>query len=238
MMQTANTTGKGRPLLVDRVLDSLTSFIRTEGLCPGDRLPSEAELFQRMQCSRNVLREAVGRLTSLGLVEVRRGSGMFVGTADTVRSCALLLRSTMTISISDLIEFTEFRRAIEGYAARQAAINATDSELAELNALAMAIDEADISREESLQRDSAFHLRLMEIGGNRLMASILESLLDFLQASMHATTATPRDVETSRQLHAAIMDGLLRRDPAAAESAMELNRQHTIDCLNRLEETP
>ena len=102
----------------------------------------------------------------------------------------------------------------------------------------MAIDEADISREESLQRDSAFHLRLMEIGGNRLMASILESLLDFLQASMHSTTATPRDVETSRQLHAAIMDGLLRRDPAAAESAMELNRQHTIDCLNRLEETP
>ena len=55
---------------------------------------------------------------------------------------------------------------------------------------------------------------------------------------MHSTTATPRDVETSRQLHAAIMDGLLRRDPAAAESAMELNRQHTIDCLNRLEETP
>ena len=161
-----------------------------------------------------------------------------MGTADTVRSCALLLRSTMTISISNLIEFTEFRRAIEGYAARQAAINATDSELAELNALAMAIDEADISREESLQRDSAFHLRLMEIGGNRLMASILESLLDFLQASMHSTTATPRDVETSRQLHAAIMDGLLRRDPAAAETAMELNRQHTIDCLNRLEETP
>ncbi|MFN5976429.1 MAG: FCD domain-containing protein, partial [Planctomyces sp.] len=77
-----------------------------------------------------------------------------------------------------------------------------------------------------------------DIGGTRLRASILEPLLDFLQASMHATTATPRDVETSRQLHAAIMDGLLRRDPAAAESAMELNRQHTIDCLNRLEETP
>ncbi len=238
MMQTANTTGKGRPLLVDQVLDSLTSFIRSEGLCPGDRLPSEAELFQRMQCSRNVLREAVGRLTSLGLVDVRRGSGMFVGTADTVRSCALLLRSTMMISISDLIEFTEFRRAIEGYAARQAAINATASELAELNALAMAIDQADISREESLQRDYAFHLRLMEIGGNRLMAAILESLLHFLQASMRSTTATPRDVETSRQLHVAIMDGLLRRDPAAAESAMELNRQHTIDRLNRLEETP
>ena len=37
---------------------------------------------------------------------------------------------------------------------------------------------------------------------------------------------------------AALHAELVRRDPAAAESAMELNRQHTIDCLNRLEETP
>ena len=52
-MQTAKTTSTGRPLLVDQVLGSLTSYIRSEGLCPGDRLPSEAELVNRMQCSRN-----------------------------------------------------------------------------------------------------------------------------------------------------------------------------------------
>ena len=84
-----------------------------------------------------------------------------------------------------------------------------------------------------MKRDSAFHLRLMEIGGNRLMATILESLLDFMHASMDSTTATPRDIDTSRQLHAAIMDGLLKRDPIAAENAMEFNRQHTINSLNR-----
>lgn len=237
-MQTAKTTSTGRPLLVDQVLGSLTSYIRTEGLCPGDRLPSEAELVNRMQCSRNVLREAVGRLISLGLVEARRGSGMFVGTTDTVRSCALLLRSSLTISINDLIEFAEFRRALEGYSARQAATQATDAELAELGSMATAIDDPDISREESLTRDSAFHLRLMEIGGNRLMAALLESLLDFMQASMDSTTATPRDIDTSRQLHAAIMDGLIRRDPDAAESAMELNRQHTVNRLKLLTKTP
>ena len=232
-MQTAKVVGKGRPLLVDQVMGLLSEYIRREGLSPGDRLPSEADLAERMQCSRNVLREAVGRMTSLGLVDVRRGSGMFVGTTDSVRSCALLLRSSLAISVNDLVEFTEFRRALEGYAARQATSKATDVELAELDAMAKAIDDPDVTREESLKRDSAFHLRLMEIGGNRLMATILESLLDFMQASMDSTTATPRDIDTSRQLHAAIMDGLLKRDPIAAENAMEFNRQHTINSLNR-----
>lgn len=232
-MQTAKVVGKGRPLLVDQVMGLLSDYIRREGLSPGDRLPSEADLAERMQCSRNVLREAVGRMTSLGLVDVRRGSGMFVGTTDAVRSCALLLRSSLAISVNDLVEFTEFRRALEGYAARQATSKATDGELSELDAMAKAIDDPDITREESLKRDSAFHLKLMEIGGNRLMATILESLLDFMQASMDSTTATPRDIDTSRQLHAAIMDGLIKRDPIAAENAMELNRQHTINSLNR-----
>jgi GntR family transcriptional repressor for pyruvate dehydrogenase complex len=232
-MQTAKVVGTGRPLLVDQVMGLLSDYIRREGLSPGDRLPSEADLAERMQCSRNVLREAVGRMTSLGLVDVRRGSGMFVGTTDAVRSCALLLRSSLAISVNDLVEFTEFRRALEGYAARQATSKATDGELSELDAMAKAIDDPDITREESLKRDSAFHLRLMEIGGNRLMSTILESLLDFMQASMDSTTATPRDIDTSRQLHAAIMDGLLKRDPIAAENAMEFNRQHTINSLNR-----
>jgi DNA-binding FadR family transcriptional regulator len=135
-MQTAKVVGKGRPLLVDQVMGLLSDYIRREGLSPGDRLPSEADLAERMQCSRNVLREAVGRMTSLGLVDVRRGSGMFVGTTYSVRSCVLLLRSSLAISVNDLVEFTEFRRALEGYAARQATSKATDVELSELDAMA------------------------------------------------------------------------------------------------------
>ncbi|XZE21726.1 FadR/GntR family transcriptional regulator [Pirellulaceae bacterium SH449] len=238
MLPATNAPKKpARPLLVEHVEAALTNFIRTEGVRPGDRLPSEAELSAKMQCSRNVLREAVGRLASHGVIEVRRGLGMFVGTTDTIRSFASLLRSSMTISVGDLLEFTEFRRAIEGYAARQAAVHASNEELAELSRLAEEIDDPKISREESLYRDTKFHLRLMEIGGNRLMTVLLESLLEFLHASMDSTTAKPRDTETSRRLHAIIIDGLMRRDPEAADQAMETNRQFTASKLKSLSDT-
>jgi DNA-binding FadR family transcriptional regulator len=213
---------------VEKTEEALISRIRETGLRAGDRLPTEAELTRWMRCSRNVLREAVGRLVSVGLVEVRRGTGMFVGSADAITSCARLLGTSLTISGADLVEFTEFRRVLEGAAARRAAAVATAGEIHELCSLAEAIDEAGIPREESLRRDQAFHLRLMEIGGNRLMAAVLGSLIDYLHASMDITTSTPRDTETSCRLHAAIVDALKRRDGDAAEHAMELNRRHTI----------
>lgn len=220
-----------RVSVVDEVVESIAQYIRSGQLGPGDRLPTEAEFASQMRCSRNVLREAIGRLSSLGLVEVRRGTGMFVGTTNAVRACAILLRSSLAITKHELVDFTEFRRVIEGYAARQAAMKASDAELQELRRLASSIDEPGIPREESFRRDQAFHLRLVEIGGNPLMRSLLESLLDFLEASMDSTTATPRDNAASRALHEAITNALCRRDPDAAEEAMELNRLHTINRL-------
>ena len=227
----ALSPGRIRPLLVEQTQEALTRHIRETGLRTGDRLPTEAELVRSMRCSRNVLREAVGRLVSIGLVEVRRGTGMFVGSADAITSCARLLGTSLAISEEDLVEFTDFRRVLEGAAARRAAAIATAGEIEELRSLAEAIDDAGIPREESLRRDQAFHLRLMEIGGNRLMAAVLRLLIDYLHVSMDITTSTPRDTETSFRLHAAIVDALERRDGDAAEHAMEINRRHTMTRL-------
>lgn len=232
LKQTLAVSGTRRPLVVDEVVSALSSHIRSQNLRPGDRLPTEADFASSLQCSRNVLREAVGRLSALGLVEIRRGTGMFVGTTNAIRGCATLLRSSLEISRHELIEFTEFRSVLEGYAARQAALHASDDELAELTTMAARIDDPEVSREESLRRDQAFHLRLMEIGGNRLMVTVLESLLEFLQASMDTTTVIPRDITVSRKLHMAITEALCRRDPDAAEEAVELNRQHTLSRLS------
>ena len=64
------------------------------------------------------------------------------------------------------------------------------------------------------------------------MVTVLESSLEFLQASMDTTTAIPRDITVSRKLHMAITEALCRRDPDAAEEAVELNRQHTLSRLS------
>ena len=65
----------------DRVTAALLSLIRTGDYQPGERLPSEMHMARSFGVSRTVIREAVSRLKSEGLVESRQGSGVFVRSA-------------------------------------------------------------------------------------------------------------------------------------------------------------
>lgn len=78
--------------LVSAVVDRLRNYIEVKKLSAGERLPTESVLLDQLQVSRSVLREAVGRLETIGLVSVRCGQGMFVGDPDTLSSCINLVR--------------------------------------------------------------------------------------------------------------------------------------------------
>ncbi len=61
-----------------RAIDSIRAMIRTGDLLPGDRLPPEQELADRLGVSRGSLREAVRALSQINVLDVRRGDGTFV----------------------------------------------------------------------------------------------------------------------------------------------------------------
>ncbi|MBQ1764640.1 MAG: FadR family transcriptional regulator, partial [Aquincola sp.] len=62
--------------LADQVASALETEIRAGRLAAGDKLPTEAVLVQQFGVSRTVVREAISRLKSRGLVDSRQGSGM------------------------------------------------------------------------------------------------------------------------------------------------------------------
>ena len=64
--------------LSDQVADVMAAEIRSGRLAAGDKLPTEASLVNQFSVSRTVVREAMSRLKSLGLIESRQGSGVFV----------------------------------------------------------------------------------------------------------------------------------------------------------------
>lgn len=207
--------------LVSRVADGLRHYIEERRLSAGDRLPTEAVLLEQLQVSRSVLREAVSRLETIGLVSVRRGQGMFVGDPDTLSSCVNLVRSAMTMCARDLSQFFEFRAALECWTVRRAAELARPEDVQELEALCEQMDRTDQSYEATIRADFAFHRKLFEIAGNQLTLAVTLVLQQWTLTGMLQTTPKPRDYAASRRLHRAILKGVRDGDPDAAEKAMQ-----------------
>ena len=232
MEPSRNPESLRRSSLVAEVVTLLREVIEKKGLEPGDRLPTEADLVASLEVSRPVLREAISQLETLGLVQVRRGLGMFVGDRDSLASCLKLVRTAMAVTPRDLIQLADLRTALEIHASRQAAERATAADVAELQVLCDAMDRADLPYEEAIGLDFAFHRRLIAASGNELTLNVMSVLQEFIVEGMLQTTPRPRDRTVSRRLHRAILEAVRGGDSDAAEAAM---RKHMEVTRRRLE---
>lgn len=225
-----------RASLVETVVDRLRGVIEQGSLKPGDRLPSELDLVEQLGVSRPVLREAIGRLEAVGLINVVRGRGMFVGDQNSLVSCSRLVRSAMGIAPRDFRQLAQFRAAIEIQSARLAATAATDEQIAELESLCDAMDRPDISYDQAVSTDFEFHRKIAACTANDLLENALSVVQEFVLAGMVRTTPNPRNHGNSQRLHRSIFEAIRDRDADASEVAMKVHMDAVMAALDRRKE--
>ena len=207
-----------RQSLVELVVERVQDLIQREKLQAGDRLPGEMELIRQLDVSRPVLREAIGRMESLGLIAVQRGRGTFVADRSGLAGCARLARSALAISPKDLVKFAELRWVIECFAARRAAEAASEKDMRELEVLQRQMDSRDRDYEEAIRLDFQFHRKLIDLTGNELMQNLMEVIHEFVMAGMVHTTPKPRNRAVSRPLSPRHFRRHSRRRPASGRN--------------------
>lgn len=220
---------------LDTALHGLRALIADGTLRPGDRLPSEGDLCERLGVSRGSLREAIRMLAALGVLETRHGSGSYVGdlhAADLIRSLSLTVG---LLPLEAILELYEMRRALEAHAASLAAARIDDGELAGLGQL---LDELEASSdgEEQSRLDHEFHLRIAEVAGNEALASLLAVFRARSRAYRIFETAVADEVKLHSDAgHRAILRGLENRDPVAASAAAAGHVAQTEYWLRKLQ---
>ncbi|APZ92933.1 FadR/GntR family transcriptional regulator [Fuerstiella marisgermanici] len=215
----------------DLVVERIARVIKEQNMSAGERLPGEHALVGQLKVSRSVLREALARLQSMGLVDIQRGRGTFVGNRTSLANCVRLLKSAVTISPQELRSYAELRTGIEVQAVRQAAELATETDVSDLTALLEELNNDDLPYPELLQVDFRFHRKLIDIAGNPLMQNMMEVIYEFVVAQMAQTTPSPRENKLGRRLHRDIVAAIKAHDADAAERAM---REHMEVILTRL----
>ncbi|MFI7635911.1 FadR/GntR family transcriptional regulator [Nonomuraea sp. NPDC049400] len=213
--------------LADQVAAMLSEEIESGRLAEGDKLPTEVELVKQLGVSRTVVREAVSRLRSAGLVEPRQGRGVFVMPR---RTRPLDLEAEVGDTMSKVLQIVEVRHAIEGEAAYRAAIRATPADLARIRQALAAIDAAVAAGGDGVTEDLAFHRSIAESTGNPVMAATVRYLGEVLRSGIRVTRANEarrRDfAEAVRQEHHAILAAIDARDAEAARAAAHLHMTH------------
>lgn len=217
----------------DLVVERIARVIKEQKLSSGERLPGEHELVEQLKVSRPVLREALARLQSMGLVDIQRGRGTFVGNRTSLANCVTLLRSAVIISPQELRSYVELRTAIEVQAARQAAELATDDDITELTSLLKQLEDEALPYPDALELDFQFHRKLIDMAGNPLMQNMIEVIYEFVLTQMVLTTPSQRENALGRKLHKSILRAIRERNPDAAANAMQQHMQVVIERLKK-----
>ncbi|VVN27967.1 Transcriptional regulator NanR [Pseudomonas fluorescens] len=219
--------------LSDQVTAALKAFIASGEALPGDRLPTEPVLSERFGVSRTVIREAISRLKSAGLVEVRQGSGTVVSEGAHIKAFTIDL--DVGGSIEAVLRVTELRRGIEGEAAALAAQRHSAAQLEAIHQALKAIDAAEQESRDGVEEDLAFHHSISRATGNPLYPSLHEFIAQYIKEAIRITRSNEerrRDLaKTVRAEHFAVYAAIAARDPEGARHAA-LN--HINNAVERL----
>ena len=222
--------------LTDRVKLDLLRLIEADNLKPGDKLPSADKLCEQFSVSRTVVREAIATLKAEGRVRSLRGSGVYVSKPDE-RKASMYMAAPQ--EIGDILDFMEFRIAIEVEAAGLAAERRTETHL-----LRMAQAQTLFRRHKSDSTlasgaDRAFHRAIAEATNNRRFITFVDDMGErLLPRKVLGTTFTD---DASKQVfldaieleHQAIYDAITNRRSDDARTAM---RRHLEDGRRRYRE--
>lgn len=202
---------------------SIRQLIEDEAYKPGDLLPSQRELAERLGVSRASLREALSSLSTLGIVHIQPGKGVFIKELPVDKRQTDQLPTWLFASQISAADTFQLRFALEGFSASLAALALSSDELDEINdnVEAMRLELRAQAFEGAARLDFDFHCLIHRASGNQAILELLTSRSDIFLESQKLPFIRPERAMETWQEHRRILRALSRRSPNAAQKAMQ-----------------
>ena len=192
--------------------DRIEALLVEEGLQPGDRLPAERSLAQRLEQSRSAVRKVLDELEAEGRVERHVGRGTFLIQAPTDGSDSMSPRDVMAV-----------RRLLEPAVARRIVAEATPADVAEIGRCMQRCEEAESYREFE-HWDGAAHQAMIEAAHSPLLSRMYllvdQARSGSLWGALKQRSASAESLQRYIEDHRDILEAIVNRDPDGAERAM------------------
>ncbi|HEX4213144.1 MAG TPA: FadR/GntR family transcriptional regulator [Candidatus Dormibacteraeota bacterium] len=214
-----------RPSVSDHLTRSVVDLVRSEGLVPGDRLPSVQALAERFNVAQPTVRESLRRLQAVGMLDIRHGSGIYLRRP----THAVILPNPHPGRLSDrtIDDLLGARLLIEPELAGLAARRISGGELQDLERVLGDAAQRLAGEERELGRHNMdFHRKVAELSGNTVLSEIIDSLLALHEDDQLVVMRLYNDRGRDHRQHRAIFGAIRARDPERARRTM---REHLRD---------
>ena len=224
------------PVLKERLSDKLAQQIR--GMIQkgdygqGDRLPPIIEMAKRFSVGHPTIREALKKLETMGIVEIRHGSGVYVSRSEEV----LVLASPDypgTVTKKLLLDLIDTRMPLEMKSVAEAVKNATLDDLVEMRRLLKQAGDNFDNDVVLNETNMGFHRQIALASGNTVLLQLLDVLRDLFTEEQRLILGIFGSRDRDHREHLAILESLENRDETVGVERMRKHLQGVADSIHR-----
>jgi GntR family transcriptional repressor for pyruvate dehydrogenase complex len=157
------------------IINNIKEIINKKNLEPGDKLPSERMLADKLNVSRNNVREAIQKLEFYGILKTIPQSGTFIANIGVIAMNGMI-DDILRLNAPDFKSLVETRILLELKTARLAALRRTDEDLEQIKSALSAYKQKVLQGEDAVQEDLLFHLAIARASGNSSMNTFMLSI--------------------------------------------------------------
>lgn len=227
--------------LGEQLSTRISDLIHTGEFLEGKRLPAEATLAERFGVSRPVVREALSRLRSTGLIVSRRGSGSYVQRRDDAAAAPHPATPFGPLnSMAQVRKCFQFRATLEGDAALFAAQHRSDEHLAQMRVALERMEAAVLDRNVGINPDYEFHTAIASASGNEFFEAVMRQLQTPIEFTINlarslSLTRTVEHMMRIQSEHVGIYKAIETGD---GETARRMMRDHLGNACSRIFDGP
>jgi len=203
------------------VITGIMNYLQERRLQPGDRLPSERDLAERLGVGRNAVREALATLVTLRMVESRPNSGIYLCHMERESSFeAMVMLADMgaTPTPTEVSETMEVRAHLEKLAVRLACERRDEDDLLRLEAVTARTQDALAEGANIANLDTEFHIALVDATHNSVLVRVLNAFYRFTARRREVLFADHEHGVASARDHKRLLEHLRSRDVERAEA--------------------
>ncbi|MEM1321658.1 MAG: FadR/GntR family transcriptional regulator [Bacteroidota bacterium] len=214
---------------VDKIIRQIRELITSGQLKPGDKLPPERKLAEKLGIGRSNVRDAIKKLEFYGILKILPQSGTIVAGMG-IAALEGLISDVLKIENSDFASLVETRVLLETESAKLAATRRTDQDILDIKAALDAYNNKVQLGQPAVEEDLIFHLKIAEASKNTVLKTLMLIITpDIINNFIKLDICKDGRSHNALEEHEIILNCIVAQDPEAAAAAMKVHLKDVFE---------